>query len=393
MAVSRTSSRLILQNNPSNSTINKTNPGDTLQQQRKQINVTNFSTITASNQAKKRLAQENETIFKVKNSQSLAKSTTLNSKQTTVNDLTTIATSINTIRPNNVVSDFTTRTTIARPSHRQKPLTQIAPQRPQRWPTISVARKKESTTNTSRTTTTSKPPTTASTTTTTTTSTQPTTASTTTTTTSTPPTTAPTTTKTTPKPTSITTIDYLRVTPVQTTTPQISVKKSDNYQLDSKQQHQRVHPVSTIKVSQNNQSPSSSIDENKSFSNKISKQEVNNNGTEANQLPNAKLYKPVFRQQPLSTNLLLLPTTVANINQALYQRRTPQTILGPRYTTGKPGNQGRNQFGGEHWSIFTRPDGFFSLVEILVILSNIIIVVTIITILSIHCWRLYKKSE
>lgn len=428
-----------------------------MQQQQKQIDITNFSTTSASNKSKKRL--ENETKFEVDNKQLLAKSITLSGKQTTNNNDSNSTTNIiNKVRPNNIVSDFSLRTTKAPSSYRRTgPPTRVVPQqRPQRWPTISVVKKKQTLTTTSTTAPTKPAPIT-------------------------------TTTTTTPKPVSTTTIDHLRVankaserifsqakvtdidrsrlkdeisirpdeisvkknvastngtnifmdvlfktastssaisiktplnktmqtttllpsivakanstqfapiikttiTPVKSVTPQVPIKETSDYNQSTSKQ-QQLQPVLEAKVSQRtNQLPSKERD--KSSSNR-SKQKVNDT-TDANQLPNNKLYRPVFRQQPLPANMLLLPTTVTNINQALYQRRNPQTVLGPRYTTGKSSaNQGRNQFAGEHWSLFTRPDGLLSLVEMLVILSNIIIVITIITILSIHCWRVYKKS-
>lgn len=76
----------------------------------------------------------------------------------------------------------------------------------------------------------------------------------------------------------------------------------------------------------------------------------------------------------------------------LNQRRTPgQTVpTFPRFTN-RPSDSGRSA--GENWVLFNRQDGSFSLFEILVLLSNVMIVSTIILVIILGWVKAFKKRK
>jgi len=89
------------------------------------------------------------------------------------------------------------------------------------------------------------------------------------------------------------------------------------------------------------------------------------------------------------------PPNLTKITQTLttqpgYQRRTPQTVLSSKFTHKL--NEGKSEFAGENWALFNRPDGGFSAFEILVLISNIMIVSTIVLVLLFN-WFMSIKSK
>lgn len=85
----------------------------------------------------------------------------------------------------------------------------------------------------------------------------------------------------------------------------------------------------------------------------------------------------------------LTRTSNAMTTQPLNQRRTPQTINFPRYSNRL---NDASKSAGENWVLFNRPDGGFSVFEILVLCSNILIVGAIVMVIFMS-WMKSMKSK
>lgn len=73
------------------------------------------------------------------------------------------------------------------------------------------------------------------------------------------------------------------------------------------------------------------------------------------------------------------------------QRRQQQTVVSSRFVN-KP-HDNTNQFAGENWALFSRPDGQFSMFETLALLSNILIVSTIVIVIIFGWIKSIRKKR
>lgn len=82
----------------------------------------------------------------------------------------------------------------------------------------------------------------------------------------------------------------------------------------------------------------------------------------------------------------------ARFSEPDYQRRTSQATVYSKYTNRPNDNSPGSSYGGENWVLFNKPDGNFSLFESMVLVSNIMIVGTIIFVI-VFGWIKSIQSE